>query len=101
MRRSKLEMQVDVLRVLAQKGPMQLTHIMDQANLNGEVLKGYLAFLTKQGMIEEIVIAKNTVVYANTQRGTAVVRFFGELDSTLALKDEEKYMPVFTEPQES
>ena len=34
MRRSKLEMYVDILKVLAQRGPLKLTHVMYKANVN-------------------------------------------------------------------
>ena len=95
MSRSKLEMHIDILKVLAQKGPLQLPHIMYQANVNCNILKGYLDFLIKQGLIEERVIEKSSVVYANTDRGTNVIKFFGELDKPLPLKEEDgKFLPV-------
>ena len=94
MRRSKLEMYIDILKVLAQSGPLQLTHIMCQANVDCNILKEYLGFLVKQGLIEEIGMEKNRVVYANTNRGTVVIRFFGELDKTLPVKEEGKFLPV-------
>ena len=87
MKRSKLEMHVDILKVLAQNGPLQVTHIMCQANVNGDTLKEQLGFLIKQGLIEEIAIEKNSVAYANTNRGSAVIRFFGQLDKTLPTKE--------------
>jgi len=34
MRRSKLEVHVDVLKVLARHGPLKLTHVMYKANVN-------------------------------------------------------------------
>jgi len=64
MKRSKLEMNVEILKVLAQNGPLQLTHIMCQANVNGDTLKEYLGFLIKQGLIEEVVLEQNSMVYA-------------------------------------
>jgi len=94
MKRSKLEMHVDILKVLAQRGPLQQTDIMYQANLNCNILKENLGFLIKQGLIEEILMEKNDVVYANTNRGTAVIRFFGELEKTLPVKEESKFLPV-------
>jgi predicted transcriptional regulator len=95
MKRSKLEIHVDILRVLAHRGPLQQTDIMDQANLNGNILQENLVFLTKQGLIEEIVVGKNTVAYTNTSRGAAVVRFFGELDKTLPVdQEEDKFLPA-------
>jgi hypothetical protein len=53
MRRSKLEMYVDILKVLAHRGPLKLTHVMYKANVNCSVLKEYLDFLMKQGLVEE------------------------------------------------
>jgi predicted transcriptional regulator len=94
MRRSKLEMHVNVLRVLAKRGPLQLAHIMNEANLNGDILKEFLAFLVKQGLIEEVAVEKNNIVYANTDRGKAVVRFFGESDKTLSVTEEGNFLPV-------
>lgn len=94
MRRSKLEMYTDILKVLAQKGPLQLNHIMCQANVNGDILKGYLDFLIKQGLIEESVMGNSSVVYANTNRGTAVIKFFGELDKALPVEEDGKFLSV-------
>ena len=93
MRRSKLEMYVDILKVLAQRGPLKLTHIMYKANVNCNVLKEYLAFLIKQGLIEERAVRKGKVVYANTARGTAVLKFFRELDKALPIIEDGKISP--------
>jgi predicted transcriptional regulator len=89
MRRSKLEMYVEILRVLAQKGPLQLKPLMSQGNVNCNILKEHLGFLIKQGLVEEVVVDKNNVVYANTDRGTSVIRFFGKLDKSFPVKIEE------------
>ena len=72
MRRSKLEMYVDVLKVLAHKGPLKLTHIMYKANVNCSVLKEYLDFLIEQELVEEQTVGKNRKVYAITDRGITV-----------------------------
>jgi predicted transcriptional regulator len=88
MRRSKLEMYVDVLDVLAQKGPQKPTHIMYQANFNPNSLKESLNFLIKQKLIEEKAVGKNSTVYTNTARGTAILKFFKELNKTLTVIEE-------------
>ncbi|MEM1757763.1 MAG: winged helix-turn-helix domain-containing protein, partial [Candidatus Bathyarchaeia archaeon] len=75
MRRSKLEMYIDILKVLAQRGPTKLTHIMYKANVNCSVLKEYLDFLIKQGLVEEKAVGKKRVVYAITQRGVTVLKY--------------------------
>jgi predicted transcriptional regulator len=88
-------MYIDILKVLAQRGPLKLTHIMYKANVNCKVLKEYLDFLIKQGLIEERVIGKGRVVYANTTRGTTVLKFFRELNKVLPLLEEDgKILPA-------
>jgi len=88
MRRSKLEMYVDILRVLAHRGPLKLTHIMYKANVNCSVLKEYLDFLIKQGLVEERTIGKRRVVFAVTQRGISVMRHFQELTQEISAMEE-------------
>ena len=94
MMRSKLEMYTDILKVLAQRGPLQLNHIVVQADVNCNVLKGSLDFLIKQGLIEERVLGKSSVVYANTDRGTNVIKFFKELNQPIPIKDDGEFLPV-------
>ncbi|HYA78678.1 MAG TPA: winged helix-turn-helix domain-containing protein [Verrucomicrobiae bacterium] len=92
---SKLEMYVDILNVLEQRGPLKVSNIMLEAKVNCNILKGYLNFLIKQGLIEERVVEENGVVYANTARGAAIIKFFTELDRALSVKEEDgKILPV-------
>ena len=88
MKRSKLEMYVDILQVLAQRGPLKVTHIMYKANVNFSVLKEYLDFLLKQGLVEERTIRKQRIVYAVTQRGITVLKYFKELKQVLPIVEE-------------
>ena len=88
MRRSKLEMYIDILKVLAQRGPLKLTHVMYKANVNCSVLKEYMVFLIKQGLVEEKAIGKRRVVYAVTQRGIMVLKYFRELKQVLPIVEE-------------
>jgi predicted transcriptional regulator len=88
MRRSKLEMYVDILQVLAHRGPLKLTHIMYKANVNCSVLKEYLDFLMKQGLVEERTVGKRRVVYNITQRGITVLKYFRELKQVLPILEE-------------
>ena len=88
MRRSKLEMYVDILTVLAHKGPLKLTHVMYKANVNCCVLKEHLDFLIKQGLIEERTVKKERVVYAVTQRGITVLKYFKEIKQVLPIVEE-------------
>jgi len=88
LRRSKLEMYVDILKVLARHGPLKLTHIMYKANVNCSVLKEYLNFLIEQNLIEEKTIGKKRIVYQITQRGITVLKYFRELKTVLPITEE-------------
>ena len=88
MRRSKLEMYVDILTVLAHRGPLKLTHVMYKANVNCSVLKEHLEFLLKQGLVEERTVGKHRVVFAVTQRGIIVLKYFKELKQVLPIVEE-------------
>ena len=95
MRRSKLEMYIDILKVLAQRGPLKLTHIMYKANVNCSVLKQYLDFLMEQNLVEERSVGKRRVVYAISQRGVTVLKHFRELKQVLPIVEESRNrMPV-------
>jgi len=90
LRRSKLEMYVDILKVLSQRGPLKLTHIMYKANLNCSALSEYLEFLLKQGLVEERTVKKSRTVYAVTQHGLTVLKSFRELTQALPILEENK-----------
>ena len=83
-------MYVDVLSVLAQRGPLKLTHIMYKANLNCSVLGEYLDFLIEKELVEERKTQKNRTVYAITQRGVTVLKYFGELKQALLITEEDQ-----------
>ncbi len=98
MRRSKLEMYVDILKVLARNGPLKLTHIMYKANVNCSVLKQYLDFLIQQNLVEEQTLHqkrhKTRVVYAITERGRTVLKYFRELNRALQITDGANSIPA-------
>jgi predicted transcriptional regulator len=79
-RRSKLEMYVDILKVLADNGLLKQTNIMSQANLNSNILRDRMSFLIKYQLIEEQTIKKRRTVFAITQKGINVLRYFRELE---------------------
>lgn len=97
MRRSKLEMYVDILSVLSHRGPLKLTHVMYKANVNCSVLKEYLDFLIKQELIEERPMGKSRIVYSVTQKGLMVLKYFRELKQMLPILEEEqrRIPPIF------
>ena len=94
MSRSKLEMYTDILRLLVQKGPLQLNHLVVHADINSNALKGSLEFLVKQGLVEEKVSQESSVFYVNTERGAKVIKFFKELNNPASLKEDGKFLPV-------
>ncbi len=88
MRRSKLEMYIDILKVLAQRGPLKLTHIMYKANVNCSVLKEYLNFLIQQNLVEEQTVGKKRIVYVVSEKGLMVLKYFRELKVMLPVIEE-------------
>jgi predicted transcriptional regulator len=88
MRRSQLEMHLKILEILDHVGPLKLTHVMNKANVNCSMLKEYLDFLTRQGLVEEKIIGKGRKVYAITQLGLKVLKQFRELKEVLPIVEE-------------
>ena len=88
IRRSKLEMYVDIMKVLANNGPLDLTQIMSKANFNYPTFKEYLGFLIKQGLAETRTIKKKSTVFAVTQRGITVLKQLRELTQGISVIEE-------------
>ena len=88
MRRSKIEMYVDILEVLSQRGPLKLTHIMYGVNVNCSVLKEHIEFLTKQGLVEEKTRGKERTAYSISQLGIKVLQQFKALKEVLPIIEE-------------
>jgi predicted transcriptional regulator len=61
---------------------------MYKANINCSLLKEYLDYLLKQGLVEERIIGKGIVVFAITQRGITVLKNFHELEQVLPIVEE-------------
>jgi len=75
---------LDILKVLAHWGPLKLTHVMYKANVNCNVLEGYLDFLVKQGLVEERIAKRERKLFAITQRGVTVLKMFRDLKEVLS-----------------
>jgi len=73
MRRSKLEMYADILRILASQGPMKLTQLMHKTDLSQSVLKRHLDFLIRQNLVEKQNFGKGEIFYTTTERGLRVL----------------------------
>jgi DNA-binding HxlR family transcriptional regulator len=67
---------------------------MYKANLNCSVLKENIDFLIKQGLVEERTLREQRVVYAVTQRGITVLKYFKELKQVLPLVEEARNQAV-------
>ena len=85
------------MKVVAQRGPLKLTHIMYKANVNCSVLSEYLEFLLKQELVEKRILKRNRTVYAVTQRDLKVLKAFRELKQALPIveEDERQTPPLF------
>ena len=76
MRPSKLEVCIDILQILVQRGPSKLSLVTYEANLDSNVVKGNLDFLTKCGLVKERIVGKRLVVYEVNLNGVTVVKYF-------------------------
>jgi len=73
VQRSKLEMNLDILKILASQGPKKLNQLMHKTDLSQSVLKQNLDFLMQQNLVEEQNLGKNKIFYAITERGLKVL----------------------------
>jgi predicted transcriptional regulator len=87
LRRSKLEMYLDILRVLERGGQVKLTYIMYETNVNCFILRGFLDFLMKQNLVEKQAVGRQRAVYSITQTGKSVLESFRELKQALPITD--------------
>jgi predicted transcriptional regulator len=94
MRRARLEMHVDILKVLARNGPLKLTHIMYKANVNCNALGQYLDFLIQQNLVEKQTLKKKRVAYAITERGRTILKYFREISSALSPFEDGRKIPL-------
>ena len=74
VRRSKLEVNLDIMKFLASQGPMELTQLVDKADLSQSILKQHLDFLTQQNLVEEQNLGKEETFYVVTERGLKVLK---------------------------
>ncbi len=73
MRKSKLEKYLDILKVLAHRGSLELKQIAGEADITFSVRKGHLDFLIQQNLVKEQPASKGKVSYALTERGVRVL----------------------------
>ena len=89
-----MEMYIDILKVMAQHGPLKLTHVMYKANVNCSVLKENLDFLLQQNLIKEQITVKKRnktkTRYAITEKGRTIIKYFNEVNRALQITEESK-----------
>ena len=85
IRRSKIEICIEILSILDQRGLSRITHIMYNTNTNCSLLKEILVFMMKQNLVEEKNVGKDRVAYCITQRGRSILNAFQELNQILPL----------------
>ena len=86
MRRSKLEIHIEILRALACHGKLKPTHITYKANVNCSALKECLDFLIDRNLVKELTVSKKKQkrrFYAITELGLAALRNVKEIDNAL------------------
>jgi predicted transcriptional regulator len=76
--RSKLETYLETLDSLAHKAPTNPSNIINKPNVTHCTHGNCLAFLVKQGLVEERTVEMDRVLYVVTKRGIGVLNFFAE-----------------------
>jgi predicted transcriptional regulator len=90
MKRSKLDIYLDILMVLASRKPLKITHIMQKANLNCSKLKENLEYLISLGVAEKRMRIENHSdygFYVITQKGINTIRYFKDLTQLLPITE--------------
>jgi predicted transcriptional regulator len=75
--------------------------MMYETNVNCCILKKYLDFLVKQGLVEERSVGRRRMVYSITQRGITALNSFRELKQVLLIVDEDQDLTLVPVPPET
>jgi len=71
---------------------------MYKANVNCSALRQYLDFLIQHNLVEEQTLPKKRhktrVVYAITERGQTVLKYFREINSVFQITEEANKIPA-------
>jgi len=84
MPKTKLEIYVDLLKILVQNDSLKKTNVEDARKSSNE-LKMCLVFLVKEGFVDERKVSHNRMVYLITNRGIRVLKHFKELKPELPI----------------
>ncbi len=96
MKRSSLEMDIAILQALSASKPLKMTHVMNKANLNCNVLKAKLIVLEAKGLINSHKVnkehikapARGRTFYGLTSEGLAVLRSYLSIYSVLGAAEQ-------------
>lgn len=97
LRRSQLEIFVDVLNVIKDK-PLRLTHITLKAKLNFITLQSLLSQLTQHNLVEERVVKtrkQENIFYVITKKGIKFLRIYRDLNLIFNLKQPSRQKITF------
>jgi predicted transcriptional regulator len=78
MPKSKLEIYVDVLKIIAQNYWFGASKIAVALKIGTKELKICLTFLVKQGLVDKRKVCNYRIVYLITLQGVKVLRHFNE-----------------------
>jgi predicted transcriptional regulator len=75
MRRNRLEEYLDLIRIIAQTGPVELTAISNQTKMETDKLNSHIEFLVNQGLVEKRG-SKKLQTFVATTRSYKILKFF-------------------------
>ena len=79
MHKSKLQICVEILCSLSSNGPMKLTAIGHEIELDNSLLVGHLRFLYDRCLVGEQNLGEDEKAYFVTERGLSVLKVMGPL----------------------
>jgi predicted transcriptional regulator len=82
LRRSRLERHIDVLKVIAQHGPIRQTHVMYKANLSWQELKHDLQNLAALGLVTQTA-DRDGLHHSVTPLGRDLLEHVAQVEKTL------------------
>jgi predicted transcriptional regulator len=85
MHRPKLKIFIEILSILASRGPMKLTQLTTRVELNKTRLRKHLRLLKKRNLVERQNLGENKIFYVVTERGLKVLKVIGPI-----IKEERK-----------
>jgi predicted transcriptional regulator len=78
MQQSTLETYVHLLKMLAHKGPLKRTHLMNKAKISYGTLQQFLNFSIKEKLVDEKKSKKDGELFTVTQKGITILNYFVE-----------------------